>query len=168
MSWQVEVQCLLLLEVLGGSHKHAVDGAMKKLTKLWKEVREGLVGGRLYLLCPSAAVCFTGRLLPLQNPGLVEQYFSAILSLEPNQNYAGMLGLLVQFCTNHKDMDVVNQHKASVQRSESGLAARGLGKEWDLLCPVASAFGSCESWCRHWGDRLLFASVGNSHAPNLC
>ncbi|KAK7803834.1 hypothetical protein U0070_027292 [Myodes glareolus] len=80
----VEVQCLLLLEVLGGSHKHAVDGAMKKLTKLWKE-----------------------------NPELVEQYFSAILSLEPNQNYAGMLGLLVQFCTNHKEMDVVSQHKAS-------------------------------------------------------
>ncbi|XP_029423052.1 eIF-2-alpha kinase activator GCN1 isoform X3 [Nannospalax galili] len=78
----VEVQCLLLLEVLGGSHKHAVDGAMKKLTKLWKE-----------------------------NPGLVEQYLSAILSLEPNQNYAGMLGVLMQFCTNHKEMDVVNQYK---------------------------------------------------------
>ncbi|XP_054298427.1 stalled ribosome sensor GCN1 [Pongo pygmaeus] len=81
----VEVQCLLLLEVLGGSHKHAVDGAVKKLTKLWKE-----------------------------NPGLVEQYFSAILSLEPNQNYAGMLGLLVQFCTSHKEMDVVSQHKSAL------------------------------------------------------
>uniref|UniRef100_G1SPJ5 Stalled ribosome sensor GCN1 n=2 Tax=Oryctolagus cuniculus TaxID=9986 RepID=G1SPJ5_RABIT len=81
----VEVQCLLLLEVLGGSHKHAVDGAVKKLTKLWKE-----------------------------NPGLVEQYLSAILSLEPNQNYAGMLGLLVQFCTNHKEMDVVNRHKSAL------------------------------------------------------
>ncbi|KAM5311577.1 stalled ribosome sensor GCN1 [Glossophaga mutica] len=78
----VEVQCLLLLEVLGGSHKHAVDGAVKKLTKLWKE-----------------------------NPGLVEQYLSAILSLEPNQSYAGMLGLLVQFCTSHKETDVVNQYK---------------------------------------------------------
>ncbi|XP_053784029.1 stalled ribosome sensor GCN1 [Desmodus rotundus] len=78
----VEVQCLLLLEVLGGSHKHAVDGAVKKFTKLWKE-----------------------------NPGLVEQYLSAILSLEPNQNYAGMLGLLVQFCTSHKETDVVNQYK---------------------------------------------------------
>uniref|UniRef100_A0A2I2YIN2 Stalled ribosome sensor GCN1 n=1 Tax=Gorilla gorilla gorilla TaxID=9595 RepID=A0A2I2YIN2_GORGO len=81
----VEVQCLLLLEVLGGSHKHAVDGAVKKLTKLWKE-----------------------------NPGLVEQYLSAILSLEPNQNYAGMLGLLVQFCTSHKEMDVVSQHKSAL------------------------------------------------------
>uniref|UniRef100_A0A2K6N4U0 GCN1 activator of EIF2AK4 n=1 Tax=Rhinopithecus bieti TaxID=61621 RepID=A0A2K6N4U0_RHIBE len=81
----VEVQCLLLLEVLGGSHKHAVDGAVKKLTKLWKE-----------------------------NPGLVEQYLSAILSLEPNQNYAGMLGLLVQFCTSHKEMDVVSRHKSAL------------------------------------------------------
>uniref|UniRef100_A0ABI7ZT53 TOG domain-containing protein n=1 Tax=Felis catus TaxID=9685 RepID=A0ABI7ZT53_FELCA len=81
----VEVQCLLLLEVLGGSHRHAVDGAVKKLSKLWKE-----------------------------NPGLVEQYLSAILSLEPNQNYAGMLGLLVQFCTSHKEMDVVNRHKSAL------------------------------------------------------
>ncbi|XP_077016110.1 stalled ribosome sensor GCN1 [Tamandua tetradactyla] len=81
----VEVQCLLLLEVLGGSHKHAVDGAVKKLTKLWKET-----------------------------PGLVEQYLSAILSLEPNQNYAGMLGLLVQFCTSHKEMDLVSQHKSAL------------------------------------------------------
>nr|XP_017516713.2 eIF-2-alpha kinase activator GCN1 isoform X1 [Manis javanica] len=81
----VEVQCLLLVEVLGGSHKHAVDGAVKKLTKLWKE-----------------------------NPGLVEQYLSAILSLEPNQNYAAMLGLLVQFCTSHKETDVVNRHKSAL------------------------------------------------------
>uniref|UniRef100_A0A8I3W8Z3 Stalled ribosome sensor GCN1 n=1 Tax=Callithrix jacchus TaxID=9483 RepID=A0A8I3W8Z3_CALJA len=81
----VEVQCLLLLEVLGGSHKHAVDGAVKKLTKLWKE-----------------------------NPGLVEQYLSAILSLEPNQSYAGMLGLLVQFCTSHKETDVVSRHKGAL------------------------------------------------------
>lgn len=58
-------------------------------------------------LCDTPASC-----LPLQNPGLVEQYLSAILSLEPNQNYAGMLGLLVQFCTTHKELDVVNQHKA--------------------------------------------------------
>lgn len=41
---------------------------------------------------------------------------SAILSLEPNQSYAGMLGLLVQFCTSHKEMGVVGQHKASGRR----------------------------------------------------
>jgi hypothetical protein len=57
----------------------------------------------------------------------VEQYFSAILSLEPSQNYAAMLGLLVQFCTNHKEMDAVSQHKVSVQHGAGGLAALGLG-----------------------------------------
>lgn len=51
----------------------------------------------------------------------MEQYLSAILSLEPNQNYAGMLGLLVQFCTSHKEMDVVNRHKAGrLTGSEEG------------------------------------------------
>lgn len=53
---------------------------------------------------------------------------SAILSLEPNQNYAGMLGLLVQFCTTHKELDVVNQHKAG------GLAE---GEEGGFLLPWA-------------------------------
>lgn len=62
----------------------------------------------------SAPLTHSPACLP-QNPGLLEQYFSAILSLEPNQNYAGMLGLLVQFCTTHKEMGVVNQHKASGQ-----------------------------------------------------
>lgn len=42
--WQVEVQCLLLLEVLGGSHKQAVAGAVKKLNRLWKEVMNTLCG----------------------------------------------------------------------------------------------------------------------------
>lgn len=126
LSRQVEVQCLLLLEVLGGSHKHAVDGAVKKLTKLWKEVRSWWeVGCACLHLCRRALP--HRRLPPLQNPGLVEQYFSAILSLEPNQNYAGMLGLLVQFCTSHKEMDVVGQHKASVPRGDSGSAASGSG-----------------------------------------
>lgn len=122
------MQCLLLLEVLGGSHKHAVDGAVKKLTKLWKEVRQPVeVGNAL-----SAPRLPSGSPLSasLQSPGLVEQYFSAILSLEPNQNYAGMLGLLVQFCTSHKEMDVVTQHKASVQRGDSG--SRGKERELTL------------------------------------
>lgn len=57
--WQVEVQCLLLLEVLGGSHKHAVDGAVKKLTKLWKEVTGGSPGWQ--------ACCGHAELLPLDS-----------------------------------------------------------------------------------------------------
>lgn len=121
------MQCLLLLEVLGGSHKHAVDGAVKKLTKLWKEVTGGSRVAVISSSLPPPLPSDTPALpVPLQNPGLVEQYLSAILSLEPNQNYAAMLGLLVQFCTRHKEMDVVNRHKAS------GLSG---GKEEELVLP---------------------------------
>lgn len=121
------MQCLLLLEVLGGSHKHAVDGAVKKLTKLWREVTGSRAWRALLLAhCPPQPSDTPALHFFLQNPGLVEQYLSAILSLEPNQNYAGMLGLLVQFCTNHKEIDVVNQHKAS------GLMGR---EEGDWFCP---------------------------------
>lgn len=48
------MQCLLLLEVLGGSHKHAVNGAVKKLTKLWKEVTGGDREGGEFRHCASA------------------------------------------------------------------------------------------------------------------
>ncbi|OWK60172.1 Translational activator GCN1 [Lonchura striata] len=81
----VEVQCLLLLEVLGGSHKQAVDGAVKKLNRLWKE-----------------------------NQDLVDQYLSVILGLEPNQSYAAMLGLVVQFCTAQKEMDIIKRYKSAL------------------------------------------------------
>ncbi|OXB71660.1 UNVERIFIED_CONTAM: hypothetical protein H355_015599, partial [Colinus virginianus] len=81
----VEVQCLLLLEVLGGSHKQAVVGAVKKLNRLWKE-----------------------------NQDLVDQYLSVILGLEPNQSYAAMLGLLVQFCTAQKETDIIKRHKSAL------------------------------------------------------
>ncbi|KAK2523012.1 Gcn1 [Columba guinea] len=81
----VEVQCLLLLEVLGGSHKQAVDGAVKKLNRLWKE-----------------------------NQDLADQYLSVILGLEPNQSYTAMLGLLVQFCTVQKEMDIIKQYKGAL------------------------------------------------------
>ncbi|XP_061459241.1 stalled ribosome sensor GCN1 [Rhineura floridana] len=86
-TWEklVEVQCLLLLEVLGGSRKPVVDGAVKKLNRLWKE-----------------------------NPELVDQYLSVILGLEANQGYAAMLGLLVQFCTTQKELDVINRYKGAL------------------------------------------------------
>ncbi|XP_053135159.1 eIF-2-alpha kinase activator GCN1 [Hemicordylus capensis] len=86
-TWEklVEVQCLLLLEVLGGSRKPAVDGAVKKLNRMWKE-----------------------------NPGLADQYLSVILGLEASQGYAAMLGLLVQFCTSQKELGVINRHKSAL------------------------------------------------------
>lgn len=163
---QVEVQCLLLLEVLGGSHKHAVDGAVKKLTKLWKEVSGA--GGRGEAAPSLCHRChLTHRCLPpLQNPGLVEQYFSAILSLEPNQNYAGMLGLLVQFCTNHKEMDVVNQHKAGVQHGDCGFAASGglEGRSENSLSHGLSC-GSVNPGV-DTGVIVHSSPLGSTHAPN--
>lgn len=47
----------------------------------------------------------------LQNQDLADQYLSVILGLEPNQSYAAMLGLLVQFCTVQKEMDIIKQYK---------------------------------------------------------
>ncbi|KAJ7309597.1 hypothetical protein JRQ81_007650, partial [Phrynocephalus forsythii] len=81
----VEVQCFLLLEVLGGCRKPVANGAVKKLNRLWKE-----------------------------NPGLVDQYLSVILGLEASQAYAAMLGLLVQFCTGQKELGIVNRHKSAL------------------------------------------------------
>lgn len=117
--WQVEVQCLLLLEVLGGSHKQAVDGAVKKLNRLWKEV--------MFTLCAifySFSVLFCGVNMPccfsLKNQELVDQYLSVILGLEPNQSYAAMLGLVVQFCTAQKEMDIIKRYKVNLLDSFFG------------------------------------------------
>ncbi|XP_043924837.1 eIF-2-alpha kinase activator GCN1 [Protopterus annectens] len=78
----VEVQSLLLIEILGGSHHHAVLGAMKKMKRLWKRY-----------------------------PGLAEHYMSSVLKLEPNQYYLGMLGAAVQFCSDQKDLATIGKYK---------------------------------------------------------
>lgn len=120
------------------------------------------------LFCTTAAVRLTGLPLPLQNPGLVEQYFLAILSLEPNQNYAGMLGLLVQFCTNHKETDVVSQHKASVQRGTVGVHVRvSGGKDWDLALSLWPAAAACVDPGAATGVTVDCSPLGGSHAPSL-
>lgn len=80
------------------------------------------VVGSACLYAPTAVFIHLPSTFPLQNPGLVEQYLSAILSLEPNQSYAGMLGLLVHFCTSHKEIDVVSRHKASTRHGGDGSA----------------------------------------------
>eukprot|EP00079_Xenopus_tropicalis_P029628 XP_012825198.1 PREDICTED: eIF-2-alpha kinase activator GCN1 [Xenopus tropicalis] len=76
----VECQSFLLMEILGGLHKHAVDGSVRKMNNLWKE-----------------------------NSGLVERHLDTVLSLEPNQYLAGILGLAVQFCMKQKEMEVLNK-----------------------------------------------------------
>ncbi|XP_072911784.1 stalled ribosome sensor GCN1 [Hemitrygon akajei] len=81
----VEVQCLLLPQVLGGGKKHTVNGVLKKFRHLWKE-----------------------------NPELVQQYLTTILGLEPNPLYLAMLGLLVQYCTDQKDIATINKYKSNI------------------------------------------------------
>uniref|UniRef100_A0A4W3H8T3 GCN1 activator of EIF2AK4 n=1 Tax=Callorhinchus milii TaxID=7868 RepID=A0A4W3H8T3_CALMI len=78
----VELQCLLLAEVLGGCKKTAVRGVLKKVKRLWNE-----------------------------NPGLAEQYLVTVMDLETNLLYLGMLGVLLQFCSEQKDIATINKHK---------------------------------------------------------
>ncbi|XP_051887942.1 eIF-2-alpha kinase activator GCN1 [Pristis pectinata] len=81
----VEVQCLLLTEVLGGGNKHTVNGVLKKLRHLWKE-----------------------------NTELAQQYLATIVGLEPNPLHLAMLGVLVQYCTDQKDIATINKHKNGI------------------------------------------------------
>uniref|UniRef100_A0A672PW32 GCN1 activator of EIF2AK4 n=1 Tax=Sinocyclocheilus grahami TaxID=75366 RepID=A0A672PW32_SINGR len=71
----VEVQSLLLAEVVGGASGNALKSISKCFNKLWKE-----------------------------NPGLVDQYMSTLLSLDQSCVSVPLLGLCVDFCTAHKDI----------------------------------------------------------------
>lgn len=44
----------------------------------------------------------------------MDQYLSVILGLEPNQSYAAMLGLVVQFCTAQKETDIIKRYKVNL------------------------------------------------------
>lgn len=61
-----------------------------------------------------SAVLTCLALVSLQNQGLVDQYLSVIFGLEPNQSYAAMLGLAVQFCTAHKETDIIKRYKVNL------------------------------------------------------
>lgn len=115
---------MLLLEVLGGSHKQAVDGAVKKLNRLWKEVMFTLCAIFYSCYVLFCSVLFCGVNMPccfsLKNQELVDQYLSVILGLEPNQSYAAMLGLVVQFCTAQKEMDIIKRYKVNLLDSFLG------------------------------------------------
>uniref|UniRef100_A0A672PVJ7 GCN1 activator of EIF2AK4 n=1 Tax=Sinocyclocheilus grahami TaxID=75366 RepID=A0A672PVJ7_SINGR len=81
----VEVQSLLLAEVVGGASGNALKSISKCFNKLWKE-----------------------------NPGLVDQYMSTLLSLDQSCVSVPLLGLCVDFCTAHKDIATINKHKAAL------------------------------------------------------
>lgn len=46
-----------------------------------------------------------------QNPGLVDQYISTLLSLEQNPTSLVLLGVCLDFCSAHKDKATIEKHK---------------------------------------------------------
>ncbi|XP_073675995.1 stalled ribosome sensor GCN1 [Garra rufa] len=81
----VEVQSLLLAEAVGGAPANALKSISKRFNKLWKE-----------------------------NPGLVDQYMSTLLSLDQSCVSVPLLGLCVDFCTAQRDITTINKHKAAL------------------------------------------------------
>uniref|UniRef100_A0AAY4DUR2 TOG domain-containing protein n=1 Tax=Denticeps clupeoides TaxID=299321 RepID=A0AAY4DUR2_9TELE len=81
----VEIQGLLLAEVVGGASHNTLKSVLKNLNLLWKE-----------------------------NPGMVDQYLSTLLSLDQNPSSLALLGVCIDFCTTQKDIATVGKHKAGL------------------------------------------------------
>ncbi|XP_059192909.1 stalled ribosome sensor GCN1 [Centropristis striata] len=81
----VEVQSLLVAEVVGGAKTTAQKSSLKNLSHLWKE-----------------------------NPGLVDQYISTLLSLDQSPTTLVMLGVCLNFCTAQKDKAAIEKHKSAL------------------------------------------------------
>uniref|UniRef100_A0A8D0A2S3 GCN1 activator of EIF2AK4 n=1 Tax=Sander lucioperca TaxID=283035 RepID=A0A8D0A2S3_SANLU len=81
----VEVQSLLVAEVVGGAKTTAQKSSLKNLSHLWKE-----------------------------NPGLVDEYISTLLSLDQSPTTLAMLGVCLDFCTAQKDRATIEKHKSAL------------------------------------------------------
>uniref|UniRef100_A0A8C4NPU2 GCN1 activator of EIF2AK4 n=1 Tax=Dicentrarchus labrax TaxID=13489 RepID=A0A8C4NPU2_DICLA len=81
----VEVQSLLAAEVVGGAKTTAQKSILKNLSHLWKE-----------------------------NPGLVDQYISTLLSLEQSPAVLALLAMCLDFCTAQKDKATIEKHKSAL------------------------------------------------------
>ncbi|XP_018524768.1 eIF-2-alpha kinase activator GCN1 [Lates calcarifer] len=81
----VEVQSLLVAEVVGGAKTIAQKSSLKNLNHLWEE-----------------------------NPGLVDQYISTLLSLDQSPTTLAMLGVCLDFCTAQKDKATIEKHKSAL------------------------------------------------------
>ncbi|XP_072770375.1 stalled ribosome sensor GCN1-like [Nerophis lumbriciformis] len=81
----VQVQSLLVAEVVGGAKSTAQKSSLKTLTRLCEE-----------------------------HPGLVDQYISTLLSLDPNPATLAMLGVCLDFCTAQKDKATIDKHKSAM------------------------------------------------------
>uniref|UniRef100_UPI0037E8FE79 stalled ribosome sensor GCN1 n=1 Tax=Semicossyphus pulcher TaxID=241346 RepID=UPI0037E8FE79 len=81
----VEIQSLLVAEVVGGAKTTAQKSSLKNLSHLWVE-----------------------------NPGLVDEYISTLLSLEQSPTTLAILGVCLDFCTAQKDRATIEKHKSAL------------------------------------------------------
>uniref|UniRef100_A0A7N6AYX0 TOG domain-containing protein n=1 Tax=Anabas testudineus TaxID=64144 RepID=A0A7N6AYX0_ANATE len=81
----VEVQSLLVAEVMGGARTTAQKSSLKNVSHLWQE-----------------------------NPGLVDQYISTLLSLDQSPTTLALLGMCLDFCAAQKDKATIEKHKSAV------------------------------------------------------
>ncbi|KAM9858158.1 stalled ribosome sensor GCN1 [Aulostomus maculatus] len=81
----VEVQSLLVAEVVGGAKSTAQKSTVKNLTHLCE-----------------------------QNPGLVDQYISTLLSLDQSPTTMAMAGVCLDFCTIQKDKATMAKHQRAL------------------------------------------------------
>lgn len=105
---QIEVQSLLFAEAVGGASKNALKSIIKRFNRLWKEVNQNSLWF-LKQICESVS----NASFLFQNPGLVDQYMSCLLSLDQNSVSLPLLGLCVDFCTSQKDINTINKHKVT-------------------------------------------------------
>ncbi|XP_069022317.1 stalled ribosome sensor GCN1 [Embiotoca jacksoni] len=81
----VEVQSLLVAEVVGGAKSTAQKSSLKNLSHLWED-----------------------------NPGLVDQYISTLLTLDQSPTTLAMLGVCLDFCSAQKDKATIEKHKSAM------------------------------------------------------
>nr|XP_020454851.1 eIF-2-alpha kinase activator GCN1 isoform X2 [Monopterus albus] len=81
----VEIQSLLVAEVVGGAKTTAQKSSLKHFSHLWQE-----------------------------NPGLVDQYISTLLSLDQSPTTLAMLGVCLDFCTAQKGKATIEKHKSAM------------------------------------------------------
>uniref|UniRef100_A0A8C5HZY1 TOG domain-containing protein n=1 Tax=Gouania willdenowi TaxID=441366 RepID=A0A8C5HZY1_GOUWI len=80
----VEVQSLLVAEVVGGAKTTAQKSILRRLSQLWK-----------------------------QKDGLVDEYMSALLTLDQNPTTLVLLGVCLDFCLAQKDKATIEKHKSA-------------------------------------------------------
>lgn len=74
-----------------------------------------------------------------QNPGLVDQYLSTLLALEPSSaTNLVLLGVCLDFCNAHKDRATIEKHKVSPLEVVCFQVVRILRKQRKTLCRVVS------------------------------